>query len=192
MIPAYLSNLQLDKVFASFCSDVGQFIQESTSDEHIVDSEEQRISGFVTNTFGQLEDSSFKYFTVENSNGRSYALLQIDNGMIQSKSTKKCDCAVANDTCLCFIEFKANAISSNNLKIERNYEKAIEQLSTTIGFFDTHHNSQGVDFRSLRSVEAYICFQQGYPRSTSSQMNHQVSFARINRLPLFFIRKKAL
>ncbi len=192
MIPTYLSNLQLDKVFATFCSSAEQFIQESISDEHIVDSEEQRISGFVTSTFGQIENSFFKYFAVENPNGGNYALLQIDNGMIQSKSTKKCDCAVANDTFLCFIEFKANATSDNISIIEKNYKKAIEQLSTTIGFFDTYHNSQKIDFRTLRSVEAYICFRQGYPRTTSSQMNYQVSFARNNRIPLFFTRKKVL
>lgn len=192
MIPVYLTNLQLDKVFAIYCSNVDQYILESTTDEHIVDSDAQKVSGFVTSTFGQTEDVSFKFFAVENPKRGSYALLQIDNGIIQTSSTKKCDCAIANDSCLYFIEFKANANSNLITSIEKNYKKAIDQLSTTIGFFDTYHNSKGVDFRTLRNVEAYICFRHGYPRSTSSQMDYQVSFAKSNRIPLSFNRKKVL
>ena len=192
MIPTYLNDLQLDKVFAAYCGNVDQYILESTKDEHVVDSNAQKISGFVTSTFGQIEDSSLKFFTVENPKGGSYALLQIDNGIIQTSLSKKCDCAIANDFILCFIEFKANAYSNLIKTIEKNYQKAIDQLSTTIGFFDTYHKSKGDDFRALRSVEAHICFRQGYPRSTSSQMNYQVSFAKNNRIPLSFVRKKVL
>ena len=192
MIPAYLDDLQLDKVFATYCGNVDQYILESTKDEHIVDSDAHKVSGFVTSTFGQTEDVSFKFFAVENPKGGSYALLQIDNGIIQTSSTKKCDCAIANDSCLCFIEFKANAYSNLITTIEKNYQKAIDQLSITIGFFNVHHNSNGVDFRTLRNVEAYICFRHGYPRSTSSQMNYQVLFAKNNRIPLSFVRNKEL
>ena len=193
MIPAYLNNLNLSQVFAAYCSNVDQYILESTTDEHIVDSESQQKSGFVTSAFGQIEDASFKYFAVENPNGGSYALLQIDNGIIQSSSTKKCDCAIANDGYLCFIEFKTNAYSAKTTTIRKNYEKAIEQLTTTIGFFDTYHKSQGVDFRTIRTVEAFICFRHGYPRSTSSQMNYKVSFATANNgIPLYFERKRVL
>lgn len=192
MIPTYLNNLVLEKVFAAYCSNVDQYILESTSDEHVVDSDAQKISGFVTDFFGQIENETNKFFAVENPNGGRYALLQIDNGIIQTHSTKKCDCMIANASCLCFIEFKANASSNKPSTIEKNYAKAMEQLRTTIGFFDAYHNSKGIDFRTLRNVEAYICFRHGYPRSTSSQMNYQVSFATNNRIPLSFVRKKVL
>jgi hypothetical protein len=193
MIPEYLSNLQLSQVFATYTNTVDQFIQESTADELIVDSEIQKISGFVDTNFGQTEKVACKYFSVSNPTQKPYALLQIDNGIIQSSETKKCDCAIANDASLCFIEFKANANSSNLSTIAKNYKKAIEQLITTIGFFYTHHKSQGIDFRTLRAVEAYICFRHGYPRSTSTQMNYQVSFAvTSNGIPLSFRRSKVL
>lgn len=193
MIPEYLSNLQLSQVFATYTNTVDQFIQVSTADELIVDSEIQKISGFVDANFGQAEKVARKYFSVSNPTQKPYALLQIDNGIIQSSETKKCDCAIANDASLCFIEFKANANSSNLSTIAKNYKKAIEQLITTIGFFDTHHKSQGIDFRTLRAVEAYICFRHGYPRSTSTQMNYQVSFAvTSNGVPLSFRRSKVL
>lgn len=193
MIPAYLNNLQLDKVFATYCDNVDQYIHESKLDEHIVDSDTLRISGFVTSTFGQIEDGALKFFAVENPKGGRYALLQIDNGIIQTSSTKKCDCAIVNDSSLCFIEFKANAYSNIITTIKKNYQKAIDQLGTTIELFDSYHKSQGVDFRTLRAVEAYICFRHGYPRKTSSQMNYQISFAAANNgISLSFVRKKVL
>lgn len=191
MIPAYLSNLQLAHVFTSYTNAVDQFILESTADEYIVDSETQKISGFVTATFGQAEKAAQKHFFVSNPTQRPYALLQIDNGIIQSSDTKKCDCAIANDASLCLIELKANAYSSKLPTIAKNYKKAIEQLITIIGFFDAYHKSKGVDFRTLKAIEAYICFRQGYPRKTSTQMNYQVSFAAAsNGIPLLFKRSK--
>ena len=196
MIPAYLANLQLDKVFAVNCSNVDQSIQESTLDEHIVDSKIKRISGFVTAAFGAEENAAKEFFTVENPTKTPFSLLQIDNGIIKKNvgpATKKCDCAIANNSSLCFIEFKTKASSNIISTIEKNYRRAIEQLTATIGIFDSYHKSQGVDFRSLRAVKAYICFRHGYPRRTSSQMNYQVSFAKANNgIPLSFDRKKVL
>lgn len=196
MIPTYLNNLQLDKVFAAYCSNVEQYILESTSDEHVIDSKDKRVSGFVTAAFGVEENAAKEFFSVENPTKNPFSLLQIDNGIVKKNSgpaTKKCDCAIANDSSLCFIEFKTKACSNMLSTIEKNYRRAIEQLTSTIGIFDSFHNSQGVDFRTLKAVEAYICFRHGYPRSTSSQMNYQVSFAAANNgIPLSFDRKKKL
>ena len=192
MIPTYLDNLQLPQVFAAYTAMVDTYLQESNTDEHVVDSSTKGVSGFVTAGFGQEENSAEKFFLVENSSKQPYALMQIDNGIIKSSSTQKCDCAIANGESLCFIEFKANAYSNKTSSIQKNYKKAIEQLTITIGFFDNYHISQGIDFRTLRTVEVYICFRKGYPRSTSSQMNYQVDFAANNRIPLSFNRKKVL
>ena len=191
MIPTYLIDLQLPQVFAAYCSSVDSYLLQSTTDEHIVDSDVQKVSGFVTAAFGQAEDAAGKYFTVENPLGQPYVLMQIDNGIIRSSATKKCDCAIANSASLCYIEFKANAYSSNTSTIQKNYHKAMEQLSTTIGFFDSYLSTCGQDIRVLRAVEAFICFRHGYPRKTSSQMNYQVAFAAVNNgIPLSFVRKK--
>lgn len=193
MIPTYLLDLHLPQVFAAYSSSVDSYLMQSTTDELIVDAEVQKVSGFVTATFGQTEKAAGKYFTVENPTGQPYALIQIDNGIIQSPATKKCDCAIANSASLCFIEFKTNAYSSNTFVIQKNYLKAMEQLSTTIGFFDAHMATCGQDIRTLRTVEAFICFRQGYPRKTSSQMNYQVAFTAANNgIPLSFVRKSVL
>ena len=193
MIPTYLHNLQLPQVFAAYSTSVDNYLLQSTTDEHIVDADVQKVSGFVTATFGQAEYAAGKYFTVENPTGLPYVLMQIDNGIIKSSATKKCDCAIANSASLCFIEFKANAYSTNTSTIQKNYSKAMEQLSTTIGFFDVHMATCGQNIRTLRTVEAFICFRQGYPRKTSSQMNYQVAFTAANTgIPLSFVRKKVL
>ena len=196
MIPAYLADLQLPQLFAAYTSKLEQFILESTIGEHIVDSAGQNISGFVTATFGQEEEAVGEYFTVENPTGKSFSLLQIDNGIIKKNvgpATKKCDCAIADEESLSFIEFKAKSVSSNPLRIENNCRRAIEQLTATIGLFDSYHTSQGTDIRDLRTVEAFICFRQGYPRKSSSLMNYQVSFATANKgIPLSFEREKVL
>lgn len=193
MIPQYLNDLNLRQVFAPYTTSVVPYIQESTSDEHIVDSESMKISGFVSSTFGQDEDLADKYFTVENSSGHPYALLQIDNGLVPVHSTKKCDCAIADDTHLCLIEFKANATSNNPSTIKKNYQKAINQLSATINIFNTQYNTNAQDIADLRSVEAFVCFKKGYVLLTSSQMNYQVAFAASNNgIPLSFARKKVI
>lgn len=193
MIPVYLDDLQLPQVFEAYTDMVDRYLLETMVDKHIVDSETNRICGFVTDVFGQNEEIAGEYFSVENPTESSYALLQIDHGIIKSSDLKKCDCAIANNTSLCFIEFKAKAYSSLLSTIEKNYKNAIEQLNATIGLFDSHHASQGTDIRTLRSIEAYICFRQGYPRNTSTQMNYQVAFAAANKgIPLLFARNKKL
>lgn len=193
MIPSYLNDFQLPQVFAPYSTSVDSYLLQSTTDEHIVESEVQKVSGFVTSTFGQAENAAGKYFSVKNPTGQPYALIQIDNGIIKSSATKKCDCAIANSASLCFIEFKANAYSTIASTIQKNYRKAMEQLSTTIGFLDSYLSTCGQDIRTLRAVEAFICFRHGYPRNTSSQMNYQVAFATANNgIPLSFVRKKVL
>lgn len=193
MIPNYLTDLQLPQVFSAYCNYIDPYIFGATGNKHIVDSESQKISGFVSPAFGQVEDAAQKYFSVENQSSCPYALIQVDNAIIQSSTTQKCDCIVANHRCLCFIEFKANAISGKITAIEKNYKKAIAQIEATMNLFIAHFTAQGIDFRTLRSVEAFICFRHGYPKYTSSQMNYRVAFASANGgIPLSFSRKKIL
>lgn len=192
MIPSYLADLDIPQVFAPYTSTPSKYLQVSNQSEHVVDSVDCGISGFVTASFGQTENLAMKFFAVENPTSRPYALLQIDNGFIQTTATKKCDCAIANDNDICFIEFKANATSKETSVINANYRKAIEQLSTTIGLFNAHYAKKGLDLRKIRKTEAYVCFRAGYPKSTSSQMNYKVRFMSQTGISLSFERKKIL
>ena len=60
MIPIYLLDLQLPQVFAAYSSSLDSCLLQSNTDEHIVDADEQKISGFVTATFGQAENVAGK------------------------------------------------------------------------------------------------------------------------------------
>lgn len=193
MIPAYLADLDLSTVFAPYCADVETYIQQSDKDEHIVDSETKKISGFVTASFGQNEDKAGKYFEVKNPKGKDFSLLQTDNGIIQAKSTKKCDCVIADADTLCLIEFKANAMSSNTTTVKSNYDKAIAQLIDTKDIIQNGLTGLGKNLMALRDVEAFVCFRKGYPRMTTSEMNYQVSFAaKTGGIPLSFDAMKVL
>lgn len=193
MIPAYLNNLELPKVFSLSSQEVVNHILESTKDEHIVDSESQRISGFVSATFGQAEYVSRKYFIVENPTASPYALLQVDNGLVKSHDVRKCDCIIVNDVYIGFIEFKANATSECDVTVKKNCWKAMEQLKATIDTFNRCYKLQGKDIKSCRpSVEAFICFRQDYPKVTSSQINYRVRFKEENGISLSFDRVKTL
>ena len=193
MMPSFIDDLLLPLVFAAYSTRVDRYLQQSTKDEYIVDSEKYKISGFVTGTFGQVEYAAGKYFSVLNPSSNPYVLLQIDKGIIKSPTIKKCDCAIVNEASLCFIEFKANATSGLLTTIHQNYTEAMEQLSSTIGIFDSYYTPLGIDLQTMRNVEAYICFRHGYPRKTSTQMHYQVLFATQNNgIPLSFEREKIL
>ena len=64
MIPGYLNDLHLPCVFGTNSNAVDRHILETTKNEHIVDSETLKVSGFVSATFGQQEESLLKYFSV--------------------------------------------------------------------------------------------------------------------------------
>lgn len=193
MIPTYLNDLELPQVFSLSSQDVVNYIQESNKDEHIVDSESQRISGFVSATFGQCEDAAQKYFSIENPTTVPFALLQVDNGLIKSHDVRKCDCIIVNDAYIGFIEFKANATSDCNMTVRKNCCKAMEQLKATIEVFNQHYIHQRKNIKSYRSnVEAFICFRPGYPKIKSSQINYRVRFKDDIGIPLSFDRKKIL
>ncbi len=193
MIPTYLNDLHLDVVLVAYTSNIEAYLQESNGNEHIVDSETLKISGFVTSTFGQPEELELKYFDVQNPNRKDFSLLQIDNGVISSVApTKRCDCAVITDQVLSFIEFKANALSSNTKTIKSNYKSAMKQLQVTIDIFKTGVADLGCSLSTLRSLEAFVCFRRGYPRVTTSEMTYRTHFAARTHVPLSFEPTKVL
>lgn len=193
MIPTYLSDLRLDVVFSDYCTQVDLYILETSQNEHIVDSASAGISGFVSPTFGQVEECNGKYFEVKNLSLVPYSLIQIDNGVIKTKfPVKKCDCAIINRKELCFIEFKANANSRNPYVIEKKYKDAIEQIVSIKRLFDKKLEMLDSNLEALRNIEAHICFRRGYPRNTATMMAYQVSFAQHYGFPLSFKGEKIL
>lgn len=193
MIPAYIINAHLDSAFHPYCHNIEPFLLNSSLSEHIIDSETHKISGFVTPTFGQKEDADQKFFEVRNPRGRSFSLMQIDQGIINTNVTNKCDCAIVDDTWLDLIEFKANAQSDNPKTIRKNYKKAMKQLQKTLYIIENSLAASGHTIRDKRTIESFICFRKGYPRTTSSEMTFRTTFAaRTRGIPLSFDGKKTI
>ena len=191
MIPAYLNDLSLDSALAAYCMQVDNYIQTSNKNEHIVDLVGRGISCFVVGATGKIEDAEQKFFEVDNPNNTDFALLQLDHGILPN-NISKCDCAIADHKECCFIEFKANASSTKNETIRKNYRKAMSQLSKTIKIFRDELTAIGKDFDSLRTIEAYICFRRGYPRYTASEANYRLTFFNENNVELSFNPKTTL
>ena len=186
MIPSYLSDLQLDAVFAAYTSHIDSYLQQTNKSEYVVDSESAKVSGFVSSSFGRDEYDADKYFFVNNLKHKVFSLLQIDNATISTHTTSKCDCAILNDSFFSFIEFKANAISTKKNTVKSNYKKAIKQLRVTQDIVRNGLAAQGKDFLTMRDVEAYVCFRKGYPRFTNSEAQYRVKFAEDTGIPLSF------
>ena len=192
MIPAFIQDLSLDLALAAYCPQVNRYILTSNKDEHVVDLETQKKSVFVTPIVGQAEKRAGKVFEVKNLTNKDFALLQIDHGLINTTATKKCDCAVLDDKDCAFVEFKTNAISTKTSTIKANYNKALLQLSITIGIFRNGLVAAGKNLDLLRNVEAYVWFKKGYRRRTASEGTYRVKFAAQNRCALYFEPKKDL
>lgn len=196
MIPKYIDEIYLQKVFKDYASSIEDFIIESTTNEHIVDSQEMKICGFVSKTFGLEEEYSEKYFSVENPSSKPFSLVQIDNAIIKmTAETKKCDCLIVNGRNICFIEFKTNARSTKKTTINKNYKAAVGQIEATIDIFNKYYKTINTEITSIKGkeVKAFICLRKGYPRTTSTQINYQDDFAQKNKgIPLYFERGTTL
>ena len=191
MIPVFLNDLSLDSALSSYCVNVGHYIQTSNRNEHVVDLVGRGISCFVNGTIGQTEDEEQKFFAVDTPKNKDFALLQLDHGMLPD-TISKCDCAIVDDADCSFVEFKANATSTNTKTVRGNYRKAMRQLTKTIRLFRDESVNIGKDFDSLRHLEAFICFRRGYPQHTASEANYRVTFWDENHVELSFEPKKIL
>jgi len=87
--------------------------------------------------------------------------------------TSHCDFVLFDEHDFCFVELKLNAeeISEDNKdelrairKIRKNREKAKDQLSNTIDWFD---NQLAKNYEGL-TLEAYVCTPQSYPRQNAA------------------------
>lgn len=192
MIPSYLNDLQLDVVFKTYTKNVEAYIQRANNDEYIIDSELFKVSVFVSSSSGQDEFLQGKAFAVKNPNHKEFSLLQIDNAIISTCSTKRCDCAISNEDFLSFIEFKANAISTKEKTIKQNYKKAMKQLKTTKQIMEDELKKLGKDILAIREVNAYVCFRKGYPRFTNSESQYRVNFANDTKISLSFEPMKVI
>ena len=95
-----------------------------------------------------------------------------------------CDFVFFDENDFCFVEFKLDATSLR--KVDKNRDKAINQLTNTIDLFD---NKLVRNYAGL-NLEAYVCTPKFYPRFNSSWIAFAKDFLEEYGFELFEINDK--
>ena len=95
-----------------------------------------------------------------------------------------CDFVFFDENDFCFVEFKLYATSLR--KVDKNRDKAINQLTNTIDLFD---NKLVRNYAGL-NLEAYVCTPEFYPRFNSSWIAFAKDFLEEYGFELFEINYK--
>lgn len=122
-------------------------------------------------------------FKIINTNQKNISLFSLDGCFFTDSDGKRCDGIVFDDNEMCLFELKLNVTSQRGAKKRERYNDAIEQLGTTITFFnDVNQNI----LKSLSKCSAYICMPtQSYPRNTATKTQKKVLFLQKYRVELF-------
>ncbi len=148
----------------------------------ICDDEMAGHSIFISDTKGFGGDKTFK---ILNTQHKDLFLWHID-GILYSKNSK-CDCAFLSESCIGFVEFKANAANSSELSIKENYEKAESQLRNTYLDVSSRCQKAGIDIKTTMKVEAFAVFNKTVPRNNAYQKKVAAKFLlSTNGIPLYF------
>ena len=95
-----------------------------------------------------------------------------------------CDFVFFDENDFCFVELKLDATSLR--KVDKNRDKAINQLTNTIDLFD---NKLVRNYAGL-NLEAYVCTPEFYPRFNSSWIAFAKDFLEEYGFELFEINDK--
>jgi len=122
-------------------------------------------------------------FRIINTNQKNISLLSLDGCFFTNDDMKRCDGIVFDDNELCLFELKLNVTSRRSAKKRERYKDAIEQLGTTITFFN--NVNQNI-LNSVSKSSAYICMPtQSYPRNTAANTQKKVLFLQEYGIELF-------
>lgn len=114
----------------------------------------------VEQPFRLVSESDRYQFSITNNLDEPYTLVKVDNCLIISKTTRKCDALLYNSSTFFFIELKD--VSVKGRKAARS--EAIEQLEVTLKMFD------GFNFEG-RMVSAIIGFRTEQPYVVNTSKN---------------------
>lgn len=126
---------------------------------------------------------STKLFNI--SNAKMVGFIPIDGKKeLLGFGNSHCDFIFFDENDFCFVELKLNATSLK--KVDKNRDKAIDQLTNTIDLFD---NKLARKYAGL-SLEAYVCTPEFYPRFNSSWIAFAKDFLEEYGFELFEINNK--
>ena len=97
-----------------------------------------------------------------------------------------CDFIFYNERNFCFVELKLNVTSLQEQSVQGNREKAIQQLTNTIDFFDETLNR----YYCGLTIEAFVATPDFYPRENAAFQTLKVRFKETTQVDLFESREK--
>lgn len=175
-----------------------QILQIDTRTEFSILSDYKGQSYIVKNEIDsgciiEVEGVEIEVDNVDNSklfylhNAKIVAFIPIDGktGLLRF-SDSYCDAVFFDEIDFCFVEFKLNATSLREGKINKNRKKAIEQLSNTIKLFDEKLNK---NYEGL-NLEAYLCTPLTYPRNDASWVSLSVEFLESYGIQIYETNEK--
>lgn len=180
-IPAAVKQLQLKRAFKGNVPDIMDCIETTTDAEFaIADDEECKHSAIIA------ADTEDRCCHIHNSKRSEIILLQIDNKLIANRPGGIADCAIFNTAQFRFIEFKTNAEGNSQKAVSDTYQKASEQLKTTLQMFADKERAIGIDFPNVIETECHIIVNRLFPRNRTSEQTLRLSFAADTGTPLSF------
>ncbi|MBE9217378.1 hypothetical protein [Dolichospermum flos-aquae] len=126
---------------------------------------------------------STKLFNISNAKMVGFIPIDGKKGLL-GFGNSHCDFVFFDENDFCFVELKLNATSLK--KVDKNRDKAIDQLTNTIDLFD---NKLARNYAGL-SLEAYVCTPEFYPRFNSSWIAFAEDFLEKYGFKLFEINNK--
>ena len=124
-----------------------------------------------------------KLFNISNSKMIGFIPIDGKKGLLRFGDSH-CDFVFFDENDFCFVEFKLDATSLR--KVDKNRDKAIDQLTNTIDLFD---DKLARDYVGL-NLEAYVCTPEFYPRFNSSWIAFAKDFLEVYGFELFEINNK--
>ena len=164
------------------------FFLTEKEEEKVIDSAERQYSCFGCESDREVIED--KFFGVHNPATQKICLWAIDNKLIK-KGPARCDCALFSSHELCFVEFKANATSTQSSAVENNYRKAYSQLKETATLIITKSAAIGFDvLAEMEEVEAYMVKSPTVPAIQASEIEYATRFIKEMAFDLKFESEK--
>lgn len=126
-----------------------------------------------------------KYFWVRNAKRVAFIPLDGKRGIIKSNNSRA-DAIFFDEFDFCFVEFKTEATSLREGKINKNRKEAIEQIAVTITLFNEKLEN---DYEDLK-CEAYIVTPPTYPRSNATWIQKRTEFLETYGIELYEANEK--
>ena len=181
-IPKAVRQLQLGRAFKGFATSLLECI-ETTQKEffYVEDDEKEKYTHIVTTP------TDGKYGLIENPRKEEAVVLAIDNKLISNHAGGGADGAVFNLNYFHFIEFKTNAEGHSPQQVNDTYDKAIQQLQSSLNLFSEKVKTPQGSFRKSIHIAAHIIVSKTFPRVPAMEMTKSLQFSiETKGIPLYF------